>query len=92
MPRNRKDVEAGLSKKGFQRRDGDHHFFIYLTADGRKSRVFTKTSHSVKDITDDLLSQMARQCKVTKQSFFRLIDCPLLREEYEKILYDTGWL
>jgi hypothetical protein len=92
MPRNRKDVESGLLNKGFNRKDGDHHFFIYWTKDGRKSRVFTKTSHSGKDISDDLLSMMSRQCKVTRQNFFRLVDCPLTREEYETLLNQAGWL
>ena len=53
----------------------------------------TKTSHgSGRDISDDLLSKMARQCGVTKPSFLRLVDCPLQRDEYEKLLKEAGRL
>ena len=46
MPKDRKVVEAGLLKKGFRQREGDHHFFIYWSLSGKKSVAFTKTSHS----------------------------------------------
>jgi hypothetical protein len=56
VPFDRKDIEAGLLRKGFQVREGDHRYFIYFTLDGRKSRVFTKTSHGMKEVSDALLS------------------------------------
>lgn len=92
MPRSKREVESGLVAKGFVRKEGDHNFFIYWTAGGKKSRVFTKTSHSGKDISDDLLSMMARQCKLTRGKFFDLIDCPLSRVEYEKLLNQASML
>jgi hypothetical protein len=92
MPRSKREVESGLCSKGFSRKEGDHHFFIYWTTGGRKSRVFTKTSHSGKEISDDLLSMMARQCKVTRPNFFGLVDCPLSRQDYESLLSQAGWL
>ncbi len=86
--RKKKKIEASLLKKGFVKADGDHHFYVYMTVDGRKTEVFTKTSHTPKqkDIGDDLLAKMAMQCKLTKEEFFRLVDCPLSREGYESIL------
>ncbi len=90
MPRNRKDVEATLEAKGFRRVEGDHHYFVYFTRDGRKTRARTKTSHSpkVRDIADNLLGQMARQCSLTKPDFLRLVDCPMGRDEFERRLPD----
>ena len=92
MPRNRKGVEESLQKKGFSRREGDHHYFVFHTQDGRKTRAATKTSHSpkVRDIADNLLGQMARQCLLTKPQFLDLIDCPMTREQYEHHLAERG--
>lgn len=88
MPRPKSKVESGLLKKGFQESEGDHHYFIYFTQDGKKTGVKTKTSHTkkMKDIPDNLLGQMAKQCYLAKQQFLDLIDCPLTQEDYEKIL------
>ncbi len=92
MPRNRKAVEATLQKKGFAKIEGDHHYFVYLTRDGRKTLARTKTSHSpkVKEIADNLLGQMARQCLLTKPDFLRLVDCPMSRDDFERKLRDQG--
>ena len=92
MPRNRKAVEASLESKGFARVEGDHHYFVYIARDGRKTRARTKTSHSpkVRDIADNLLGPMARQCLLTKAEFLRLIDCPMDRDAYERYLVAQG--
>jgi hypothetical protein len=88
MPRKRSEVDAALLRKGFRNKEGDHHYFIYYTTAGKKTRVFTKTSHSHREISDNLLSQMAQQCKLARANFDRLLDCPLSREEYERLLLE----
>jgi hypothetical protein len=90
MPRKKIDVESALKRKGFKQTEGDHHWFVYVTFEGAKTTSKTKTSHTqkMKDISDNLLSQMARQCKLSKKDFLDLIDCPLSREAYEEILKD----
>jgi predicted RNA binding protein YcfA (HicA-like mRNA interferase family) len=90
MPKDRKDVEAGLEKKGFLRKEGDHHRFIYYTKSGLKTKVLTKTSHSHRQIADGILSQMAKQCGLTNKLFSDLIDCPLSRDAYEEALLQAG--
>lgn len=87
MPRQKSKVESALRSKGFEQTESDHHYFVYITTDGKKTTVKTKTSHTpkMKDIPDNLLSQMAKQCQLSKNDFLRLLDCPLTREEYEKI-------
>jgi hypothetical protein len=94
MPRAKRSVESSLQKKGFALQTGDHNFFVYWTISGLKSNIFTKTSHTKKpkDISDGLLSQMARQCYISKLDFLNLIDCPLSQEGYEKLLYEAGIL
>ncbi len=88
MPRNRKDVESALMSKGFVRVEGDHHRFVYVTRGDLKSLARTKTSHSpkVRDIADNLLGQMARQCRLSKPDFLRLVDCPMQRDEFEGVI------
>ena len=95
MPREKKSIEDGLKNKGFKLKEGDHHRFIYYTIDGnKKSSVITKTSHTpkMKEIPDNLISQMAKQCKLSKSDFLNLVDCPLSRESYEKMLRAEGEL
>lgn len=90
MARKPTDVEKSLEKKGFQRKEGDHHYFNYYTKAGKKTQVFTKTSHGVKELDDSLLGMMSRQCKLSRQDFDRLIDCPLDRDSYERKLIEVG--
>lgn len=93
MPKPKRDVESGLRRKGFQQISGDHNYFAYRSAAGLKTRVFTKTSHgSKKDISDHLLSEMAKQCGLEKRQFLQLVDCPLDQEEYEAILRSKSLL
>lgn len=90
MSRKQSEVEKSLEKKGFQRGNGDHNFFHYHTKAGKKSRVFTKTSHGAREIDDSLLGQMAKQCRLSRADFDRLIDCPLDRDNYERKLIAAG--
>jgi len=94
MPKEKRDVESGLLKKGFQLQEGDHHFYIYHYLDGRKSAIKTKTSHSLKKrtIDDHLLSHMARQCHLVRGKFIELVDCPLSQQDYEAELKKKGIL
>ena len=90
MARKPGEVEKSLVKKGFQRKEGDHSYFNYFTKAGKKTSVFTKTSHGVKELDDSLLGMMSRQCKLSRQDFDRLIDCPLDRDSYERKLIEVG--
>lgn len=44
-PADRKEVEKALQKKGFKKNQADHRKFIYHTQEGKKTSVWTKTSH-----------------------------------------------
>jgi hypothetical protein len=92
LPRNKKVIESSLQSKGFLPTEGDHHYFVYYTRDGLKTRARTKTSHSpkVRDVADNLLGQMARQCLLAKNEFLRLVDCPMNRDDYERRLIELG--
>ena len=89
MQRDQSDIEKGLMNKGFLKSNGDHHYFHYHdVTEGKKTRVFTKTSHGNKEVGDPLISKMAKQCGLTKAEFLNLVDCPLQRVEYERLLID----
>jgi len=91
VPRKQVEVERSLEAKGFQRaKGGDHNYFHYHSRTGKKTAVFTKTSHGSREIDDSLLGRMARQCKLSRTDFDRLIDCPLTRENYEAKLIEQG--
>jgi len=93
-PRNRKEVEHGLERKGFQKSQADHRKFIYHKESGEKTAVWTKTSHgsSHKEISPVNQRKMAKQCKLQNKDFERLLDCPLTQEAYQKKLQEEGWL
>lgn len=91
--RKRKDVESILLQKGFLLQDGgDHRYYVFYLHERLVAR--TKVSHGTryKDLADDLLSKMSRQCHLTKGEFLNLVDCPLTQQGYEQILQDRGLL
>jgi predicted RNA binding protein YcfA (HicA-like mRNA interferase family) len=90
MPRKQSEVEKSLTNKGFQAREGDHSYFNYYSKAGKKTAVFTKTSHGAREIDDHLLGRMSKQCKLSRADFDRLIDCPLDRDSYEAKLIAQG--
>lgn len=96
MTRDKADVEASLVKKGFKptHPGSDHNWFVYTDATGKKAiGARTKTSHGRGcDLDDHLLGQMARQVSLTKKQFLELVDCPLSRYDYEKVLKAAGKL
>lgn len=92
MPLDRSDVESALQRKGFTMTEGDHRFFTYHTLAGKKTSVWTKTSHGTayKSLGDTLVGAMAKQCGVTKPQFTQLVACPLSREQLEQHLIESG--
>ena len=86
MALERKLIESSLTTKGFKFGSGDHNFYIYYSISGNKSGVRTKTSHSHRELSDGLVSTMARQCRLTSSDFKDLVNCPLSRAAYEEKL------
>jgi hypothetical protein len=89
----RDDVETSLKKKGFLEEDGDHRFYK-LMVEGKYTGIMTKTSRGkkYKTLSDDLVSLMARQLKLTKKQFVDLVNCPLTLDEYVALLRRSGEL
>lgn len=91
MPRKARQVESALLTKGFRRADSKHRKFRYHKSNGAETGIRTLLSHGGnREIGDSLLATMARQCRLTRREFERLIDCPLSQEQYEDLLKARG--
>ena len=90
MPRKQSEIEKSLKAKGFEPKVGDHNFFHYYSKAGKKTIVYTKTSHGAREIDDSLLARMAKQCQLSRADFDLLVDCPLDRDSYELKLIARG--
>ena len=93
--RARSAIQESFIRKGFQEKDGgDHWRYIYLSRDGKKTAVHTKLSRGskYKYLSDALIAQMAKQCRLAKMDFLELVDCPLDQEAYEEKLKMLGAL
>ena len=89
MRLKRRDVLSNLQRKGFISKErGRHVFLIYHNADGQKTEISTFVSRGTKykDLGDDLVSSMAKQCKLTIGEFGELVDCSMSRDDYEGLV------
>lgn len=87
MVLNREKTYKNLKNKGFfdsESHSKDHKWLEYRI-DG-KTMLFTKLSHSGKDIGEHLIMQMSKQCKLSKKDFADLANCPLSAEKYRQII------
>lgn len=87
--RRSRDMMRSFVSKGFLRSENDHHWFAYFH-NGKKTSIRTKISHDSRDYGDELLSKVSRQLKLSKNQLLDLIDCPMSKDEYLKLLMDNG--
>ncbi|MDR3197072.1 MAG: hypothetical protein LBU34_04300 [Planctomycetaceae bacterium] len=91
--RKRTEIEKALSQKGFQLQENKDHRYYFFRVNG-KSITKTKVSHGIKykDLSDDLISQMAKQCRLSKNDFLKFIDCSMSQQQYENQLQQKNLL
>ena len=83
--RSKRDIDAALCKKGFDKSlKGKHIFYTLSDSDEIKTMV----SHGAMSATlnVDLISRMSRQLHLTKKQFLELVDCTLDEDGYREIL------
>ena len=69
--RKRKDVESSLSQKGFTLQDGkDYRYYFFMFNDRLVARTKVSTGKKYKDLGNDLVSSMARQCHLVKDDSY----------------------
>jgi len=91
---DKRAVEKGLVSKGFKKSNRGHRYFQYYSHDGKKADARTKTSHSPREKTIDLrrMREMAQQCGLEAREFVDLVQCPLERDDYERLLKQRSFL
>ena len=90
MQIDRSEIESSLVLKGFTREDS-HHRYFYHEVEGKKSGVFTYTSHGshYKAYGDNLLKQMRKQLRLdTLSQLADLLKCPMTGADYNEFLKD----
>jgi len=83
-----KKTHQNLSNKGFISGKGDHKFLEYYF--NGKLILHTKISHGEKELESFHIGMMSRQCKLDKEKFLDLANCPLSAEKYVEILKRSG--
>ena len=89
-----KKAYKNLKKKGFEdsKSHSNDHKYLEYHYEG-KMILYTKLSHgSKKDLNNFLIKQMSTQCKLSKQDFADLVNCPLSAEKYVDKLKELGEL
>lgn len=88
MPYKPNQVEKMLANKIKMDRvnKNDPHGWYKLNIFGYPSISTKVSSNHTADITDTILSKMAKQLHVTSKVFRGLVDCSVSREEYLRII------
>ena len=93
MPRERAEIAAALSTKGFDlEKQGRDHDFFFFRHPNLTQAVYTKLSRGTeyKTIGDPLLSKIRKQLRLSRAQFDLLVDCPMNKAEYTGVLQALG--
>lgn len=88
-----KDIQKALTKKGFQKKEGNRHTKYILYVNGKKTRVMTVFSRGKdkKELGDDLVRRIQKQLHLEDpQKFEDLVNCPLSYQAYIAHLQQKG--
>lgn len=93
MALSRREVQKGLSRKGFEKKEGANYtLYRFYTIKGERTGVQTFFSRgtSQTSLGSTLLASIARQCGLSKEDFLNLVDCTLSQGDYEAQLRKNG--
>lgn len=78
-----RDVRKALNKKLMATEDETRRHITYVVTDDKGVHLGqTYISHGHDEISDPLLTQMARQLNVNYRTWLRIIECPGKRKDY----------
>jgi hypothetical protein len=83
-------ISRALTQKGFVEDDKRDHKYYFFHFKEKKTQIYTKISHSARDVSSNLLSAMARQVRLTTPEFYQLVDCEMDAATYRESLVDRG--
>lgn len=85
------EISRSLLRKGFRLEPKKDHKYYRLFYKGKKSHIYTKTSHGNKTVdSDELIKKMRTQLHLDKKNFDLLIKCPLTEQAYIDILINNN--
>ncbi len=87
--RKNRVIQRALLKKGFKQHNSKD-IRLTLYHNGKKTRIVTWVSHGTKEISDKLMSIMAKQLKIEKSEFEDLVDCGISEQDLINIYLDRG--
>lgn len=92
MSVERDKVQENLPKKGFVETRDRNHIFYHFHYEGKKTHIRTHVSHGskYKTLGNDLVSSMAKQCKLTTKLFRGLAECSVSHDDYVEVLKGSG--
>lgn len=90
-PIKSRKIDTALLRKGFVPDSGDHKFYV-LVAHGKTTGIFTKISRGHEEVSDKNLGRMARQLRIRRKDFEKLVDCSWSEEDYVARLEQEGKL
>jgi hypothetical protein len=90
MVAGKSETTRSLCRKRFvERSGGDHMVYDYIVDGERISR--TKVSHGgSRDLDENLIREMARDCHLKPREFFAFAKCWMSAQAYHQILIDRG--
>lgn len=78
-------VKSGLLRKGFRISESDHSYFVFYHND-LPTQIWTKLSHSSRDLGEPLIHSMVHQTRLNKKQFVDLVKCLMSRDDYIAML------
>ena len=90
MPLKCRKIAQSLTAKGFREDRARKHVFYRLEVAGLITAVHTMLSHGCDEISDPLVSKMARDVRLKRPQFVALVDCTLKGPEYLALLRADG--
>lgn len=90
MTKKASDIGSALTKKGFTEDSSRDHKYYYFWHENKKTQIYTKVSHSARDVADKLFSVMGRQVRLTTGQFAELVDCEIDGTTYSKLMVQQG--
>lgn len=86
-----REVRSALLSKGVAEEGlASHHVLFWIKVSGKMYRV-TKFSHSARgQISTSLISEIARQMRLTAKELRQFVACPLSREDWLQLWRERG--
>jgi hypothetical protein len=78
-----------LLQKGFVQ-DESHHTMLRLAVNGRKTRIHTWFSHGRRKADDWLISQIAREMRLSRRELLAFLECAIGGEQYAQLMVERG--